>query len=124
MAVKDPKAKRQTISFKGGTVTAARGLIEWVFGKVTLSWDKAGIEAPLGKRRRWKNGIRRRTASAQGESVKIVLDDLDATTYTFRVTGPVLDFVSKVVAEKGDKINEIYTRRGTVYAKTVKVDAA
>lgn len=118
MAVKDPKAKRTTIAYTGGTVSAARGLIEWVFGAQNLGWSASNIGTTPSGRRKFKYGARRRTSASAGKSVMVELTN--GETYSFRVTGDVIDFVEQVIGKRGSMIEQIYTKRGSMYSRTVK----
>ena len=94
--------------------------MEWVFGSIKLEWPKDGIVTSLtGGRRKYKYGLKRRTTAAAGRVVSVMLTT--GKIYRFRCTGDVIDFVDKVVAVKGDQIEQIFTQRGTLYSRVAKL---
>jgi hypothetical protein len=110
----DPKARRITVGYPGGTMSATIGLVEYLLGAQKLVWSKptAGTTAD-GKRKR-KYGSKQRALALGGRPMSIVLDN--GETYTVRVTGADLDFIEFVLARvEENKVLNIYTPRGTIY---------
>lgn len=110
----DPKARRITVGYPKGTMTATIGLIEYLLGEQKLVWtnNTSGTTAD-GKRKR-KYGSKQRALALGGRPMSIVLDN--GETYTARVTGADLDFIEFVLARvEENKVLNIYTPRGTIY---------
>jgi hypothetical protein len=116
--VKDPKARTMVVSYTGGTVAAAQGLLEFLFGDLNPSWGGGSIGTTQLGRKRYKYGTRQKTNAAAGQSV--FLDCGDEGIYSVRVTGNVVDFIDKVVSKTGDKVKRAFTRRGSVYGPTTE----
>jgi hypothetical protein len=115
--VKDPKARTMTLSYTGGTVSAAQGLLEYLFGEQAApTWGGGSIGTTQLGRKRYKYGTRQKTNAAAGQSV--FLDCGDDGVYSVRVTGNIVDFIDKVVAKTGETVKRAYTRRGTIYGPT------
>ena len=115
---KDPKAKRYTISYEGGTVNGTLGLFQYLFGADGPKWGAGSIGETTAGRRRYKYGTRQKANAAAG---KVVFLDLgEKGVFSVRVTGDVVDFVEKVVAKSPTKIKMIYTKRGQIYAPTLE----
>lgn len=111
----DLKARLRTISYPKGTVTAPRGLLEFLFGIEFGRWNKLTVMPALpGHRRKRRFGCRQRSNARAGKV--LFVKDNNGDSWTIRVTGTDLDFIEWVSAH-GEKIDEIYTARGTIYAK-------
>ena len=111
MAVPDPKAKQVTVSFKGGTVTGTRGLMDFLFPTRVPSWLPNG-EAGFGKR---PFGSKQADNRAAGRLLKLVLTD-NAGTFSVRVTGTDTNFLRAFLGEGNvDKVLMVYTEAGTIY---------
>ena len=112
----DPKGRTMVVSFTGGTVSAAQGLLEWLFGLEQPQWGAGSVgETALG-RKRYRYGSRQRSNAAAGEQV--MLDCGDQGVYSVRVTGNIVDFIAAMLPKTGDRVKRAYTRRGTVYGPT------
>lgn len=120
--VTNPKLKLITITYNGGSVTAARGLLEHLFGDLTtrLSWEVPHTgPAPIGGRRRRKYGTKQKSSARAGEMMRLVLDNSE--TYTVRVVGPHLNFIEFFLARTGPgKIVQAFSERGTEYGPQVQ----
>lgn len=121
MAV-DPKARLNTISYPKGTVTAPRGLLEYLFGTGTpgVSWAVPvdAIAGPGGVRRR-KYGTRQRSSSRAGEPMQLILNNGEA--YTVRITGTHTKFIDAFLSKGGGaKVANIYSERGTIYGPQIE----
>ena len=109
----DALAQLRTLSYPKGTVTATRGLLQYLFGVQFSSWlapvsDSTGTS---GRRRR-KYGTKQRTNARAGRVLYLKLSN--GETYSVRVTGTDLDFVAWI-RERADEVEQIYTARGTIY---------
>lgn len=111
----DPKAKLLTVTYPKGTMTATRGLIEFMLGTQTLQWKapSSGPQLP-GSRRKRVYGTRQRAAAAGGRELTVVIND--GSSWVVRVTGADIDFLDYVLSKAGTtKIQKVYTKRGTIY---------
>jgi hypothetical protein len=111
MAQNDPKARKVTISYSGGTARGPLGLIEYLFGEQTLEWPTQVVGGGPGGRRRFAYGTRKKTAAAAGEQAFLDLET--GETVSLRYTGAFIDFVQYVVRATGNAVVQVYTRRGT-----------
>lgn len=104
-----------TVSYQGGTLTATRGLIEYIFGEFEPSWQATGADGvPLpGFPRRKKFGTKQRRNAAAGKAITLELDTGEA--FSVRVTGADIDFIDKILTATGSKVLRAWTPRGTVY---------
>lgn len=111
----DPKARKVTVSYTGGTVTLTQGLFLYLFPGEKLEWKDPTPPGGggLGRRKRIY-GSRKRSAAMGGRILTLRLKD--ETDWQVRVAGADLDFISNFVMRAGDKVSTVYTRRGTVYA--------
>jgi hypothetical protein len=110
----DPDAKIGIVAFSTGTAQATIGLLKFLFGVESPSWNaSSGVPTERG-RRRYRYGTRQRSNAAAGKQV--ILELADGGAYSVRVTGPIVDFISEVVSRSEDRVVRAYTRRGTVYA--------
>lgn len=109
--------KLNTIAYPRGTVTAPRGLLEYVFGPLgsALSWEEPGTAAdPRSGRRRRIYGTRQKSSARAGQVLFLVLDN--GETYCVRVTGAHLDFISNLLGRMlPGKVVEVMSQRGTIY---------
>lgn len=113
----NPKLKLNTLTYPGGTVTAARGLLEYLFGDLTttVSWlAPAHAASAVSGRRRRKYGTRQKSSARAGEAMKIVLDN--GEVYVVRVTGTHTDFIDTILAKvRRGKVANLVSERGTEY---------
>lgn len=106
----DPKARLVTLSYPGGTVTATRGLIDYLFPTRTPSWLPNG-ESGKGKR---PFGSKQADNRAAGRLLKLKLKD--GSTFSIRVTGTDTKFLqSFLAAGRVDNVEMVYTEAGTMY---------
>jgi hypothetical protein len=119
----DPKARRITVAWPKGTMTATLGLIEYMLGDQKLVWQAPGGGTGAGGARKRKYGAKQRATALGGRPLTIVLDNGEA--YTARVTGADIDFIDFVLAKIGEnKVLNIYTPRGTIYGPQFPEEAA
>jgi hypothetical protein len=109
MAV-DIKRRNMTINYTGGSCTGAAGLIEFLFGTQELVW---GGDADGARKRPY--GSRQRSNAAAGEPMVIEL--VGGEKYTLRVTGTHKRFITNVCIPNQDKIEQVYSERGTIYGR-------
>ena len=112
-----PGLRLNTITYPRGTVTAPRGLLEYLFGNLSASlrWEAPGsaVNPETGRRRRIY-GTRQRSSARAGERMTLVLDN--GETYGVSVTGTHIDFISFVLGRvQPGKVANIYSERGTEY---------
>ena len=112
----DPKARTMVVSYTGGTVAAAQGLLEYLFGAQEPSWGAGSIGTTQLGRKRYKYGSRQRSNAAAGDQV--FLDCGEEGVYSVRVTGDIVDFIDKMLPNTGTKVKRAYTRRGSIYGPT------
>jgi hypothetical protein len=110
----DPDARIGIVAFSTGTAQATIGLLKFLFGVENPSWSANSAATTERGRRRYRYGTRQKSNAAAGKQV--ILDLTDGGSYSVRVTGPIVDFISEVVSKSGDRVVRAYTRRGTVYA--------
>jgi hypothetical protein len=113
----EANARLNTITYPGGTVTAPRGFLLYVFGDLAtaLRWEAPGsaVNPSTGRRRRIY-GTKQRGSSRAGEGLRLKLDNGD--TYTVRVTGTHLNFITFMLGRmRPGKVVEVLSERGTVY---------
>lgn len=109
----NPKNRSLTVSYPGGTVSAARGLLEYFLEISDLTWQPVGIP---GQGRRRKYGTKQRSQSKGGRVHLLKLDD--DKFYSVRVTGTTQRFVDQIVTKsKPGKVLEVYTQSGTKMAR-------
>lgn len=132
MAV-DPKVRRTTIPFNGGSITATRGLLEAVFGDQLVADNSVrtvSVERRAHSRTRviggatssvaaaeytlTKYGKRSSGSAAGGEDVVFVVD---GEPWTMRLTGSheALDNFLKQGGFAGDKVVMWQSAKGTTY---------
>jgi hypothetical protein len=117
MAIPDPKAKLVTVSFKGGTVTGTRGLMDFLFPSRIPSWLPNG-ESGIGKR---PFGSKQADNRAAGRLLKLILAN-NAGTFSVRVTGTDTNFLKAFLgAGNTDKVLMVYTEAGTIYGPQYSV---
>jgi hypothetical protein len=109
MAV-DPKAKQVTVTYPGGTVTATRGLMDFLFPSRIPSWLPNG-ESGVGKR---PFGSKQADNRAAGRLLKLVLSD--GSTFSVRITGTDTKFLQTFLgAGNVSNVSMVYTEAGTIY---------
>lgn len=113
----NPENKTMTVSYEGGTVTGARGLLTWLFPPLAFQWTPQGVE---GNNRRRKYGTIQRSNARAGRVHYLVTDD--GETYSVRVTGSTTKFLDKIIANvDSSRLKAVYTHSGTKYARQFPV---
>lgn len=102
--------RNMTVNYTKGSCTGAAGLIEFLFGPQDLVWG-GGEDGP----RKRPYGSRQRSNAAAGEPIVIELTGGDQ--YTVRVTGTHKRFITEVCIPNQDKIEQVYSERGTIYGR-------
>ena len=122
MAV-DPKARLNTIAYSKGTVTAPRGLLEYLFGGSSFNSSWLASTNPLDNltgRRRRKYGTRQRSNARAGEPMQLVLKN--GEVYTARITGTHTAFINEFLSKGGGvNVANIFSERGTIYGPQSEV---
>jgi hypothetical protein len=111
----NPKARKVTIGYKGGTMTATRGLLEYILGPVVFGWQNMSAP-PSGptRRRRRKYGTKQRALASAGRDMYLKVDTGDV--FTVRVTGADLDFIDEILVKTDPgKVQSVWTALGTIY---------
>jgi hypothetical protein len=85
----EPKAKRTTVRYLGGSVTASLGAIEKLLGTQVLGWNAPLSTGAALKRRPYASTRVSRAAAGQAAEVSFS----DGEVWTFRVTGPQKNFL-------------------------------
>jgi len=108
----DPRNQLLTISYAGGTVTAAKGLLEYFLPVGNMQWTQQSGGAN-GKR---KYGTIQRASARPGRVHYIHFTD--GGVHSVRVTGSSIRFIDKIIASGAqDKIKMVTTQSGTKYAR-------
>ena len=115
---KDKKAKLYTVSWPSGTLRASAGLLEYLFGDNKPEWKQDNIITVVTGRRRYKYAKRRKSANAAGKL--IYLDLGDKGVFSARLKGDMMDFVGQIAKRTGDKVKQVYTKRGSEYSPVMK----
>lgn len=106
-------ARRQTVRYRGGSVTATLGAIQKLLGQKTLGWSNPITDTEVEKRRPYAS--RRTSRSAAGTPAIVTF--LDGEQWTYRVTGTQKAFVGEMIgAIGGEGVAEIKFQRKTKYA--------
>jgi len=116
----NPENATLTVSYEGGTVTGARGLLTWLLPPFALTWEPQSVD---GEPRRRKYGTIQRSNARAGRVHFLVTEGNE--TYSVRVTGSTTRFMDKVVANSAsNRIKAVYTMRGTKYARQFPVSGS
>jgi hypothetical protein len=138
MAV-DPKARIQTVSYKGGRATAALGILEKLFGTQNLSWTtpNAGtftrpgttrqriiggpsrpVKASTPRRKSWVG----RNASPNGTGQSATVYFTDGSQWEIRFSGPFTDLKSAIAnGSVANTVSQIMTERGATANKGIPI---
>lgn len=107
-----PEGRLVTVRFPKGSLRAPKANIEKVVSIASAGWT--GGPTLEGGRRRRKYGYRRKSNAAAGQAITI--DFADGERWTYRLTGTVENFISRLVAPgSNDAITAITTQRGAEY---------
>jgi hypothetical protein len=99
-------------------VIGARGLLEYIFGSLNLTW---GPTRPAGPRRR-PYGSRQRTNAAAGQPMFLQLDT--GQIYSVRITSTQSSFLDQITTRAAGKVLRVWSQRGTDYGrKTAELDS-
>jgi hypothetical protein len=110
----DPKARRITVGYPGGTMSATIAFVEYLLGTQKLVWTTPTSGTTVDGKRKRKYGTKQRASALSGRPMTVVLDNGDA--WTARVTGADVDFITFVLAKADvNKVLNIYSPRGTIY---------
>lgn len=110
MAAPDPKAKLVTLFYSGGSVSATRGLIDFLFPSWSPSWLPDGESGP----RRRPFGSRQRENRAGGEVMTLQL--ANGETWNVRITGTHTAFIQAVLNQGNpDQVVGVFSERGSSY---------
>jgi hypothetical protein len=113
----NPLNQTLTVSYAGGTVTGARGLIEWLLPPFALKWTRTAAE---GNNRKRKYGTLQRSSARAGRVHHLIT--VDGQRFSVRVTGSTQKFLDAVIANAADsKLKAVHTQSGTKYARQFPV---
>lgn len=88
MPVHDPKARRASVSYTGGRVVAALGLLQYLFGENAPRQNYTVRIDSRGRRR--LTGLMNKTAAVGGK--QIIIDTVDGDKYQLHYSGALTDF--------------------------------
>jgi hypothetical protein len=107
-----PEGRLVTIRFEKGSLRAPKANIEKLVSITSSGWS-SGLPPVVGVRRR-KYGYRRKSNAAAGQAIQI--DFADGERWTYRLTGTVENFISRIIAPgTNDAVTGITTQRGAEY---------
>jgi hypothetical protein len=116
MATK-PENQTMTVSYEGGTVTGARGLLDWLLPPYALKWTTTAYD---GNPRKRKYGTIQRSSARAGRLHYLVTNE--GETFSVRVTGSTQKFLDKIISNAADsKLKAVYTQSGTKHARQFPV---
>jgi hypothetical protein len=111
-----PEAKKYSVAYVGGAVTASLAALELLFGPLNPVWPPAPGLTPAGNRKRYRS--RQASNASPGESMAVHFTS--GEVWRYRVTGAHLDFIAQVLNRGGGaNVEAIYSERGTDYLKQV-----
>jgi hypothetical protein len=107
-----PEGRLVTIRFTKGSIRAPKANIEKLKNIAAGGWT-SGLPAIPGTRRR-KYGYRRRSNASAGQAIQV--DFADGERWTYRLTGTVENFISRIIATgTNDPVTQVTTQRGAEY---------
>lgn len=107
-----PEGRLVTVRFEKGSIRAPKANIEKLKSLTAGRWT-SGLPPIPGVRRR-KYGYRRKSNAAAGQAIQI--DFADGERWTYRLTGTVENFISRVIATgTNDAVVGLTTQRGAEY---------
>jgi hypothetical protein len=110
MAVPDPKARKVTLFYNGGSVTATKGLLDFLFPSWNPSWLPNG-ESGSGRR---PFGSRQRDTRGKGQVMTLQLQN--GEEWGVRITGSHTKFIQVLLGQGStDQVLQVFSERGTVY---------
>jgi hypothetical protein len=115
----DPAARLITVRYNGGYVRATKGAMDKLLGDTDQALEARSWGPRPGARRPY--GYRHRTNAAAGIPMKVGF--ADGETWTYRVAGPIKNFVDRVLRlDRGDEVVLLTSPRGAEVAKEVGLD--
>lgn len=113
------EARLTTVRYNGGYFRATKGAIDKLLGTTeeaqqAVRWAPApGMNRPYGHRRK--------TNSAAGTAVQLAF--ADGEVWTYRVAGPVKNFIDRVLRNaQGDEVVTVTTPRGAEFPRHLELD--
>lgn len=107
-----PEARTGLVTYEGGSVSAPQANLRLLFPEQTLRWKVPTGTTRNGRRKRARS--RQRSNAAAGEALQVVFTS--GEIWTFRVTGPHIDFIRAVLANGGEsRVLNVWSERGTEY---------
>lgn len=107
-----PEGRLVTVRFQKGSLRAPKANIEKLVSISSAGW--VGGPTLEGGQRRRKYGYRRKSNAAAGQAITI--DFADGERWTYRLTGTVENFISRLIAPgTNDAVTSITTQRGAEY---------
>lgn len=114
-----PEARMQTVRYDGGSVRSTRAALRKLIGDTDDALASQGWGPTPGARRPY--GYRRKTNAGAGTPLQVTF--ADGETWTYRVTGPMKQFISRVIRrELGDAVDMVTSPRGSEFAREVLAD--
>lgn len=112
-----PKNRSITVAFEGGTLTGARGLLEYILELDDLGWRSRTV---VGGPRRKRFGSKQRSNAKAGKVHFLKLDD--DKLYTVRVTGSTKNFIDRIITRtKSGKVLDVMTQSGSKESRDLPV---
>jgi hypothetical protein len=112
----EPEARKYSVGYPGGAVTASMAALELLFGTLNPVWPPSPGLTPAGNRKRYKS--RQASNSSPGEAIRLRFTD--GAVWTYRITGAHLDFINTVLRRGGGgNIESMVSERGTDYMKDI-----
>lgn len=108
----DPGRRKIILGFSGGYIYGAKGLLEYLFGDLTVSWRPVRDAGP----RKRPYGSRQRSNAAAGELIFLRLNN--GQVYSVRTTATHRDFLDELVSHARSKVIAAWSQRGTIYGPT------
>ena len=107
-----PEGRLVTIRFDKGSIRAPKANIELLKNISAGNWTPGAVAIP-GVRRR-KYGYRRKSNAAAGQAIQI--DFANGERWTYRLTGTVENFISRIIATgTNEPVTGVTTQRGAEY---------
>lgn len=108
----NPEGRLVTIRFPDGSLRAPKANLEKLKTITAGNWTTGAISLPGLKRRKY--GYRRKSNASAGQSIQI--DFADGERWSYRLTGTVENFISKILATGTvDAVTGVTTQRGAEY---------
>lgn len=112
VAVPPVDAREAILTYEGGSVSAAYGVLKALFKVPSFRWVKPRGTTPSGRRKQYTHRMRALADAGQPVTVRLT----DGEVWQVRVTGTMIDFIDKVLADgNADNVMQIWTARGSLY---------